>query len=111
MSIEEGHKAVSKAMFGIAPGESISKGICDRCKKYLRFNPVDGNCQPDCRFKFHPTYQSDGARRIVYNGIWVKFEWEANLCDRCLSDLSDWLLGKNWRYIEIGQEPPKEEDQ
>ncbi len=105
MSIKEGFEAVHKAMFGFSVGQYKSLGHCTRCKKELRFSPVDGNCQPDCHFEFG---SPDGEKsRSIFNGAWVKFHWKADLCDSCLQSLSDWLLGDDWRYKECGQEKPK----
>lgn len=98
MSIEEGFKAVHSALFGAEPGKVQPCGTCSKCKKPLIVSAVDGNAQGCHRFKFEQVNKNVGCG--ILNGLWAKLEWEADLCNQCLLNLSDWLLGPNWRHWE-----------
>ena len=98
--IEDGFKAVHKALFGVDSSIKVSScGTCSRCKVPLVVSAADGNAQANHRFQFRAV----GEKRLwpgILNGLWAKLEWEADLCDGCLNSLSDWLLGERWRFEE-----------
>lgn len=81
---------------------------CTRCKVVLNPSVVPiGNCQPNCHFRFSQAMSS--SPQVVFHGLAAKLEWEAFMCDACLTSLTDWLLDGDWQYKETGQEPPEEE--
>lgn len=114
MSIDEGYKAVHSALFGFDSGQHLSKGVCGRCGVELRLSPVDGNCQPNCRFRFGTVDGLPVSSMGIFNGACCEFEWTADLCDACVGSLTQWLYGKGntpaerryreWKAAQAGKE-------
>ena len=87
MSIQEGFDAVQDALF---PNRKISVSTCTRCKVDLYIDPLNGNTQANYTFRFGTKVLS-GFWPGILNGCMAKYEWEADLCNQCLIDLTKWI--------------------
>jgi hypothetical protein len=104
MTIQEGFKAVSNAMFGKPEDRSV--GNCDRCKQPLIVCPMRGTAQVKHTYKFG---WKDGPEcppfGILMGRVGLQFNWEAKLCDNCISSLGVWLKGNLVPAVSVPDVP------
>lgn len=86
---------MKNALFG-KDSETHSWGKCSRCGKDLIIDPAMGTAQSNHKFRFdfkHPP-SAERPLSILMGVCGYVFSWEADLCDRCLYDLYDFIHGQ-----------------